>query len=865
MRRLALYILIAIAFISCELEKRNVESVQAIPTDAIAIVRVNDLTEFQQGIQASQLWEKIDSSNTVLQWTSDVAFYQEKVLAGKAVNFPFFVSAHRSGAGSYDMLLSANEKDLISIFTDNSFLQNLPSPTIRTYDGIDISTFDVDGISFTTARIQNVFLLSSSNLLVEKAVRQIKSEISLLSNAVFNDVYQSANRKDPMNLWVQYSHTDEYLDGRMNEVKVTWSGNIALWTELDITTREKGLLMSGITSYSDSVPSLIGMLNNNPAQEIELMEYMPANTAAFVAIGFENHATFRREYKKYLTFYNLENNLEKAEQNKDLTDGFYGWVDNQMAVFVTESPDGNPEEQTYAVIKSRDSDIAAEHLRKVSDITVEETYEGYTISQISANAMSVYYGELFHYLRKPYYTFIRNYVVFAQSKTALRVLINDFEFGRTLQSRAHFEELATSLNNRSNALIYFDLSKSITSFDRIIGESLQDEIQNAEELLNGLGYLMIQVETKDNFAYTNAILQTVEEKSADATTYWTVQLDTTLLFGPVPVVNHMTQQKEVLAQDINNQLYLISTDGRILWKKAIDGPIQGEIHQIDGYRNDKLQYVFNTVNKVYFVDRNGDDVAAFPIDLPATATAPMAVLDYDNSRNYRLLVPCGNQLYNYDIDGVEVSGWEYKKEKGNIVAQPQLFQVGNMDFIFIRHDENRVRALNRKGQNRLTFDPEDEISSNRFYLIRGSSVQDSRVVTTSIDGKLMSFFLGETMDVTPLENLSNEHQFGYYEEHFVLADEGFFAVKGPKYTYVVEDLEHPYAPKDYRFSDDLRFGVTAPTQNMFVLYDPSGSVSPGFPVRGDRPTFITDLERNGQLKIITGESEGYVHVYSLDW
>lgn len=865
MRRLILFVFSAIAMLSCELEKRNVESVQAIPTDAIAIIRVNSLSDFDSDLQSSQLWEKIDSSKTVLTWREDISFYREKIMDGQSVDFPFFVSAHRSGAGTYDLLLSATEKEITALFEENAFLQNLPSPTVRTYDGVAIATYEVEGTSFTTARIQNVFLLSSSNLLVEKAVRQVKSEISLLSNSVFEDVFQSANRKDPINMWVQYSQTDEYLDGRMEDMQVSWSGNVALWTELDITTRDKGLLFSGVTSFSDSVPSLIGMLNSNPAQEIEVMQYMPANTAAFVALGFENHATFRREYKKYLTFYNLENNLEKAEQNKDLTEGFYGWIDNQMAVFVTESPDGNPEEQTYAIIKSRDSDLAAERLQKVSDITAEETYEGYTLSQISANAMSVYYGELFHYLRKPYYTFIQNYAVFAQSKTALRVLINDYEFGRTLQSRVHFEELSASLNNRSNALIYFDLSKSITSFDRIIGDPLQNEISDAEELLNGLGYLMIQIEAKESFAYTNAILQTVEEKSADATTYWTVQLDTALHFGPVPVVNHMTQQKEILAQDINNQLYLISTDGRVLWKKAIDGPIQGEIHQIDGYRNDKLQYVFNTAEKMYFVDRNGDDVGAFPIDLPNTATAPMAVLDYDKNRNYRFLVPCGSQLYNYDIDGVEVSGWEYKKESGNIVAQPQLFQVGNMDFIFIRHDGNRVRALNRKGQNRLTFDPTDELSSNRFYLIRGNNVQNSRAVTTSVDGKLMSFFLGETMDITPFENLTSEHQFGYYDEHFVLADENLFAVKGPKYTYVVEDIELPSAPKDYRFSDDLRFGVTDLHENKFLLFEPNGTLSPGFPVRGDRATYITDLERNGQLKVITGESEGYVHVYSLDW
>ena len=55
-------------------------------------------------------------------------------------------------------------------------------------------------------------------------------------------------------------------------------------------------------------------------------------------------------------------------------------------------------------------------------------------------------------------------------------------------------------------------------------------------------------------------------------------------------------------------MYLISLEGKLIWKKNIDSKIIGEIHQIDLYKNGRLQYAFNTENDFQIIDKNGKQV-----------------------------------------------------------------------------------------------------------------------------------------------------------------------------------------------------------------------------------------------------------------
>ena len=83
---------------------------------------------------------------------------------------------------------------------------------------------------------------------------------------------------------------------------------------------------------------------------------------------------------------------------------------------------------------------------------------------------------------------------------------------------------------------------------------------------------------------------------------------------------------EVLIQDAENSIHLISATGKIKWSKQLEGPIMVKVKQIDVYSNNKWQMLFNTPAKINLIDINGNEVKGFPIELKAAASNPVAVL-----------------------------------------------------------------------------------------------------------------------------------------------------------------------------------------------------------------------------------------------
>ncbi len=66
-----------------------------------------------------------------------------------------------------------------------------------------------------------------------------------------------------------------------------------------------------------------------------------------------------------------------------------------------------------------------------------------------------------------------------------------------------------------------------------------------------------------------------------------IELENPLMNRPQFFTNHYTFGKDIVVQDINNELYLIAANGKVLWKKSMGKPIIGEIAEVDILRNGK--------------------------------------------------------------------------------------------------------------------------------------------------------------------------------------------------------------------------------------------------------------------------------------
>ena len=300
----------------------------------------------------------------------------------------------------------------------------------------------------------------------------------------------------------------------------------------------------------------------------------------------------------------------------------------------------------------------------------------------------------------------KDYIVFSNNERALEELINDNLNKNTLKSDSSFDNLFSEISNFSTLNNSYFSGSNYNFFKELnLLDSENDFTENSFQLV------------QDNeIIHFNAIIskRNIKDKNLKISKLFDVEIDEEILMNPHFVKNHITKKLDIVVQDTKNNLYLISNNGKVLWKKKIDQPILGEVSQIDIYKNGRLQLIFNTKNKIYVLDRNGKDVKPFPKTFKDPITQPLAVFDYDKNKNYRILITQGRELIMYDKNGKKVSGFKYKKSSNDISSKPKHFRILNKDFIVFKIG-NKIKILNRRGRVRIDI-KDDIISQIKIFL-----------------------------------------------------------------------------------------------------------------------------------------------------
>ena len=210
-------------------------------------------------------------------------------------------------------------------------------------------------------------------------------------------------------------------------------------------------------------------------------------------------------------------------------------------------------------------------------------------------------------------------------------------------------------------------------------------------------------------------------------------------------VNHYTREKELVVQDKENNLLLMSKDHQIIFKRKLDGPVIGQFKMVDALKNNKYQLLFNTGNKIYLIDRKGRDVEHFPIKLDSPASNELAVLDYDGDKNYRLFIGLDNgEIRNYTIKAKRVNGWKYQKREKAIIYPVTHLRLGSKDYLFTLNEDYEIQLLDRKGKIRhpLEQQPED-LENLAFEIFKESKIQNSGI-RYMVNGKEKEFVFGKS-------------------------------------------------------------------------------------------------------------------------
>lgn len=787
------------------------ELIHFIPQNTSIIIKTANLEGFKSSILNNDFILNLTKTNTYKNVSEKLDGLS---LLKPTDNVLICFSQDNSDSLQYSVITKYS-KDLFKRDSINNYMEE----TLK-YKNKSIIKSTLNTNTFYSIIIDSTFFSSSSKTLVENAAYHddINEELEKIYHTTTDDKTASIILNCNDNNFIQ-----SFLPNHELPLK-TFTNYMAI----DVDMSQDEIIVNGITQANDSTNSFINVFKNSIPQENQIQNITPTNSDGFLSFTFNNFKTFHSNIVKFTKVDSINNSLNL--------------FDNIIEAGVIYD-----KENKAVVLNSLDIFSTEEALiGEQNNIEMFRQVEIFSFSK--PELFKHLFSPLIKFNKATKYCVLDNFVVFADNLELLQNIISSYQNKSTLSEQNYFNDIKEQLSDASSLLIV--VSPSI--LNDILNKNLQETGTLSLEKYN-LSALQFIYDT--NFAHVNGIIKKGKIKALQnsISEELNIKLDTDLLNNPQFVTNHINKKKEIVVQDIKNRLYLISNTGKILWKKEIDGPVLGKIEQIDIYKNRKLQLTFVTPNRLYVIDRNGKDVSPFPLRFHDAITQPLSVFDYDNNKNYRLMVTQGKNLLMYDKKAKTVTGFNFKSANNTIIFQPQHFRIGNKDYIVFK-TKDKIYVLDRVGNSRINTKSSGPYSNEPIFLY------NDKFTTTSSDGNLITL---DTKGNSASQNinLSTQHHIETSSKTLVTLSENKLTIKGKT---IELDFGIYTAPKLFYINDKIYIAVTDFQTQKVYLFDSNSKLIPNFPVYGNSEIVLDNVDSDRDLEFVTKGENNSILLYQIN-
>lgn len=781
-----------------------------IPEETDVIIKTSNIESLQSSLNNNDFIQKLSNSKIY----SDLELKLDKISHFKPKsNLLICFSKDNNDSLQYTLIT----KNSLELFKTDS-LPNYIEESL-TYNNKTIIKSTLNNSVFYSNLIDSTFIVSSSKTIIDNTFNKKNKTVE------FEKIYESTSNDKtvsviikPNNPFIKSFFVNDCLN--LN----TFTNHIAV--DVDISQDE--ILINGITKANDSSKSLINIFKNTIPQENLIQNIAPENSDGVMSFTFND-------------FKVLEENLVKFN-NKDSLVSKPSLFDNIIEVGVIYKGDKKAIAlNTLDLIATKDALLSNQN--KIESFRQTDIY---TFNK--PNLFSNTFKPIITFNQASKYCIIDNFFVFADSLNLLHNIIASYQNKATLGELDSFKDIKKNLTDESSLIMV--VNPHLLS-DILIKNGFED----SNYKLDKYNTSAIQFIYDTNFAHVNGIIKKSKTRASlnSISEELNIKLEHNILTEPQFVTNHITKQKEIVVQDINNNLYLISNKGKILWKKQLHGPVLGAIEQIDIYKNGRLQLAFATPNRVYVLDRKGREVAPFAMKFNDKITQPLSVFDYDNKKNYRLLVTQGKNVLMYNAKAKLVKGFTFKSANNNINSQPKHFRIGSKDYITLK-TKNKIYILNRSGATRVKPKTSSLFSTNDIFLYK------NKFTTTTNEGDLITI---DAKGNTAIQkhNLSEKHSLVTTSKTLVIQTENKLTIKNKT---IELDFGNYTKPQIFYLNDKIYVAITDLQAQKIYLYDSNAKLRLNFPVYGNSTMKLDNIDRDRNLEFVTKGDSNSIILYQIN-
>lgn len=817
MRHTLLYALIIILCITCTSKTKTENSIlNLVPNNTSLVFKINDFETLKDELSSNEIIQALETHKPLSLITAKIQPLK-------------YLKAQKKGLLAFSALDSINFDFTYTTNDSLSFIDwdkaSQKSIETLTYNTSNITKYEIEDTIFFSTYIENYAVLSSSQTLLKTLIDSNNHEDI---NPSLKRFYSVSNADKILNIWLDIEN-GSYLLNQLFYSDQNIS-NFASWISLDLTLNDSEIVLNGVTKPNTDTQHFINLFNNTSPIPNNTSTLLPSDVNYYKSFGLNDFKIFSKN--KSIRNYKLTtlDSLLNAVEEIGLAE-----IKNEKILFL----------RTYGTATLLD------YINEEKVAT--EEYSGNEIWKLnSTNKIFESIEPLIGESDFNYSSVLENTLLFSKTKSTLETVLAKFKIGDTFNETTIFRNVENKLTTSSSMLTVSNLKGTVD----ILKESVSKKISSELEKSKLSDYVFSsQVIADEGFYHANFLIKKITEESERNTvsSVFEVQFNTDLAILPQFVTNHNNRRKEIIIQDQENILYLISNSGKVLWKKQLEGTIQGKVHQVDLFKNGKLQLAFTTNNEFLILDRNGKEVEPFTKKFSGGNLNPLAIFDYENKKNYRFIVTQNEKIFMYNSKGDIVKGFKYNTAEANIIEAPQHFRIGRMDYLIFKLQNGLLKITNRVGKTRVNVKDKFSFSENEIKLYQ------NKFTFTSTEGILFQIDTKGNISSSNL-NLAKDHGMDATSRTLAIMNDNVLRIRDKK---VQLELGVYSKPTIFYLNDKIYISVTDIQNQKIHLFDSQAEPIPNFPIFGSSIIDMADMDNNKKPDIVLKNQENTIKVFKI--
>jgi hypothetical protein len=660
-------------------KKPSIEVLGVMPDSCILYCSTKNFTDLSIKLNSQNLifnrWKVLEEVDLLSETIDlyDSLIYNNELIKSIIDDNMIHLAMYKTNSGLHWMVGFS----LKELKQEAELLQLLEKVLVK--NGNNTFTFKTNKLKFQ----QGVGLISDSEELLERA---FANGAKLNANKTFMEQLEGIGRNETMRLYVNEELFQKNAESSPFRISKLLDAKQVI---ANVKFNPNEIIING--NYDPSDEFLQKVIASQSATDMELYEQLPFGTNYFKALAVNSPEKFQavmETAKGNLEFWNAVNEKALYKVNNE----FYGCIDDHIIEF-------NSFIYKSLAIQINDTIKIVEVLKHLSGS--DTVHNGVRVYDLKPDLVQNAFGGLFD--MNAMNAFVWNDVLYLTSQmNAAMEIIAAVQNNSTMKSNEVFMDYVSDNLNEPCSYMYYIAPNMNKTLSRQFFTSYTEEYK---DLFDNLSDANLMVAKKGSVLKFRMQVNYLSPSSGNIPNLlWQCALDSGSTQQPYVFVNHSTKENEIVIQDGANQLYLINSTGKILWKKKINETVRSPIYTVDIFRNKKYQMLFNTDNYLHLLDRNGKYVDGYPIKLSSPATNAISLVDYEGKGDVRIFLACKNHLiYSYTLYGVRSEGFKLYKTDATVKLPIRFVRVGESDYLITIDESGIIHAFSRKGDGRIGF------------------------------------------------------------------------------------------------------------------------------------------------------------------